>query len=184
MASLDRKLDRRRCRHSRDAERCVDCGCRGTGGWRDVDGRRRYVSVSSQSDTEQADLARERKELSENPGFELEELADIYVKRSVDQDLAWVALGCVPVATNALAASHAGGGHSGGHAMGGHAIGGHTAEVSESSLHRASDICARRRRLILSARGTFLGRRLESLGLRMGRLGWAGPVFRAHDSLG
>src|SRR5450756_24385 len=31
-----------------------------------------YVSVSSQSDTEQADLARERKELSENPAFELE----------------------------------------------------------------------------------------------------------------
>ncbi len=47
-----------------------------------------YVSVSSQSDTERADLARERMELSKNPGFELEELADIYVKRGVDQDLA------------------------------------------------------------------------------------------------
>jgi VIT1/CCC1 family predicted Fe2+/Mn2+ transporter len=47
-----------------------------------------YVSVSSQSDAEQADLARERKELSENPGFELDELADIYVKRGVDQALA------------------------------------------------------------------------------------------------
>jgi VIT1/CCC1 family predicted Fe2+/Mn2+ transporter len=47
-----------------------------------------YVSVSSQSDTEQADLARERKELSENPGFELDELADIYVERGVDRDLA------------------------------------------------------------------------------------------------
>ena len=47
-----------------------------------------YVSVSSQSDTEQADLARERKELSENPGFELNELAEIYVKRGVDRDLA------------------------------------------------------------------------------------------------
>src|SRR5450756_1260527 len=47
-----------------------------------------YVSVSSQSDTEQADLARERKELSENPAFELEELAEIYVKRGVDQALA------------------------------------------------------------------------------------------------
>ena len=34
-----------------------------------------YVSVSSQSDTEQADLSRERKELSENPKFELDELA-------------------------------------------------------------------------------------------------------------
>ena len=30
-----------------------------------------YVSVSSQSATEQADLARERKELSDNPAFEL-----------------------------------------------------------------------------------------------------------------
>ena len=47
-----------------------------------------YVSVSSQSDTEQADLARERKELSENVAFEREELAEIYVKRGVDQALA------------------------------------------------------------------------------------------------
>jgi len=47
-----------------------------------------YVSVSSQSDTEQADIARERKELSENIGFEREELADIYVKRGVDRTLA------------------------------------------------------------------------------------------------
>lgn len=47
-----------------------------------------YVSVSSQSDTEQADLVRERKQLSENPEFELEELAEIYIKRGVDQVLA------------------------------------------------------------------------------------------------
>lgn len=47
-----------------------------------------YVSVSSQSDTERADLARERKELSENVGFERAELADIYVKRGVDPELA------------------------------------------------------------------------------------------------
>ena len=47
-----------------------------------------YVSVSSQSDTEQADLARERKELSDNPKAELDELAEIYVKRGVDQTLA------------------------------------------------------------------------------------------------
>jgi VIT1/CCC1 family predicted Fe2+/Mn2+ transporter len=47
-----------------------------------------YVSVSSQSDTERADLARERKELSENPAFELDELTEIYVKRGVDQALA------------------------------------------------------------------------------------------------
>ena len=47
-----------------------------------------YVSVSSQSDTEQADLARERKELNENPAFELDELAEIYVRRGVDKPLA------------------------------------------------------------------------------------------------
>ena len=47
-----------------------------------------YVSVSSQSDTEKADLARERKELSDNVGFEREELADIYVARGLDRDLA------------------------------------------------------------------------------------------------
>jgi VIT1/CCC1 family predicted Fe2+/Mn2+ transporter len=47
-----------------------------------------YVSVSSQSDTEQADLTRERKELDENVQFEHEELADIYVARGVEPDLA------------------------------------------------------------------------------------------------
>jgi len=47
-----------------------------------------YVSVSSQSDTEQADLARERKELSDNVEFEQEELAQIYVKRGLKPALA------------------------------------------------------------------------------------------------
>lgn len=47
-----------------------------------------YVSVSSQSDTEQADLARERRELSDDPGFELQELAEIYIKRGVERTLA------------------------------------------------------------------------------------------------
>jgi vacuolar iron transporter family protein len=47
-----------------------------------------YVSVSSQSDTEQADLARERKELSQDPKGELDELTEIYVKRGLDQSLA------------------------------------------------------------------------------------------------
>jgi VIT1/CCC1 family predicted Fe2+/Mn2+ transporter len=47
-----------------------------------------YVSVSSQSDTEQADLSRERKELSESPEYELDELAEIYVKRGVEKGLA------------------------------------------------------------------------------------------------
>lgn len=47
-----------------------------------------YVSVSSQSDTERADLARERKELEEDPDAELEELTQIYQKRGVDETLA------------------------------------------------------------------------------------------------
>jgi len=47
-----------------------------------------YVSVSSQSDTEQADLARERMELQSNIEFERDELADIYVQRGVDRELA------------------------------------------------------------------------------------------------
>lgn len=36
-----------------------------------------YVSVSSQKDAENADMARERKELAEQPDFELQELSDI-----------------------------------------------------------------------------------------------------------
>lgn len=47
-----------------------------------------YVSVSSQSDTERADITRERKELSDNIAFELDELADVYVTRGVDRELA------------------------------------------------------------------------------------------------
>ena len=47
-----------------------------------------YVSVSSQADTENADLARERLELSENPGQEHAELTAIYVSRGLDAALA------------------------------------------------------------------------------------------------
>jgi vacuolar iron transporter family protein len=47
-----------------------------------------YVSVSSQSDTELADLDRERKELAGDPVFEREELAQIYVARGVEAGLA------------------------------------------------------------------------------------------------
>ena len=47
-----------------------------------------YVSVSSQADTENADLARERKELASDGAFELEELTEIYVKRGLDKSLA------------------------------------------------------------------------------------------------
>jgi vacuolar iron transporter family protein len=47
-----------------------------------------YVSVSSQSDTEQADLARERAELEAAPDAEHSELVEIYRERGLDQDTA------------------------------------------------------------------------------------------------
>jgi VIT1/CCC1 family predicted Fe2+/Mn2+ transporter len=47
-----------------------------------------YVSVSSQADTEAADLARERDELESNEPYEREELAKIYVERGLDAALA------------------------------------------------------------------------------------------------
>ena len=47
-----------------------------------------YVSVSSQADTEEADLRRERKELESNDQLERAELAAIYVSRGLDPDLA------------------------------------------------------------------------------------------------
>ena len=47
-----------------------------------------YVSVHSQADTEQADLAREGGELAADPAAEHRELAGIYVKRGLDAQLA------------------------------------------------------------------------------------------------
>ena len=47
-----------------------------------------YVSVSSQRDAEQADIGLEKQELAAEPEAELQELALIYVKRGLDQDLA------------------------------------------------------------------------------------------------
>jgi VIT1/CCC1 family predicted Fe2+/Mn2+ transporter len=47
-----------------------------------------YVSVSSQADTEQADLTRERGELADTPARELDELTGIYVGRGLDPGLA------------------------------------------------------------------------------------------------
>jgi len=47
-----------------------------------------YVSVSSQADTEKADLSRERWELEQHPEFELAELTQIYVMRGLDRTLA------------------------------------------------------------------------------------------------
>ena len=47
-----------------------------------------YVSVSSQSDTEKADLHKERYELANNPDAELEELTEIYRRRGLSGALA------------------------------------------------------------------------------------------------
>jgi VIT1/CCC1 family predicted Fe2+/Mn2+ transporter len=47
-----------------------------------------YVSVSSQADTEQADLARERHELATQPEAEEDELTGIYERRGLEPDLA------------------------------------------------------------------------------------------------
>jgi len=47
-----------------------------------------YVSVHSQADTEQADLARERSELERDPAAEQRELSGIYVQRGLDPSLA------------------------------------------------------------------------------------------------
>ena len=47
-----------------------------------------YVSVSTQADTERADLARESEELASNPSYEHEELTLIYIERGLDRSLA------------------------------------------------------------------------------------------------
>ncbi|HEY1099892.1 MAG TPA: VIT family protein [Myxococcota bacterium] len=47
-----------------------------------------FVSVSSQRDTEQADIALERQELVDNPGHEIDELAAIYIGRGLSPTLA------------------------------------------------------------------------------------------------
>lgn len=48
-----------------------------------------YVSVSSQADTEKAELALELRHLNDNPEFEMDELTDIYIDRGLDVDLAF-----------------------------------------------------------------------------------------------
>jgi vacuolar iron transporter family protein len=47
-----------------------------------------FVSVSSQRDAEQASIELEKRELSADPGSELEELTQIYVARGLDEELA------------------------------------------------------------------------------------------------
>lgn len=47
-----------------------------------------YISVKSQSDIEEADLAMEARELKRNPQYELKELTQIYIQRGLEPDLA------------------------------------------------------------------------------------------------
>lgn len=47
-----------------------------------------YVSVSSQSDTERADLDIERRELANDPDYEKEEMTEIYIQRGLEPELA------------------------------------------------------------------------------------------------
>ncbi|MGA1341527.1 MAG: VIT1/CCC1 transporter family protein [Hyphomonas sp.] len=62
-----------------------------------------YVSVSSQSDTEKADVARETKELQDHPEAELNELTGIYLARGLTPELAREVAGQL-MAKDALAA--------------------------------------------------------------------------------
>ena len=62
-----------------------------------------YVSVSSQADTEKADLATEKEELRTQQSFEEKELADIYVQRGLDPELARI-VALQLMAHNALSA--------------------------------------------------------------------------------
>ncbi|MGA1740764.1 MAG: VIT1/CCC1 transporter family protein [Pseudohongiellaceae bacterium] len=48
-----------------------------------------YVSVSSQADTESADLAQEQQSLDDNPEFETQELAAIYQERGLEEELSY-----------------------------------------------------------------------------------------------
>lgn len=47
-----------------------------------------YVSVSAQSDTERADLAKEKRAIAQQPDVELQELRNIYVERGLKPELA------------------------------------------------------------------------------------------------
>jgi vacuolar iron transporter family protein len=89
-----------------------------------------YVSVSSQADTENADLALERVELATNVEFERSELAGIYVKRGLDPALA------LQVADQLMAHD----------ALGAHA----RDELGISEIHRARPVQA-----ALASAGTF-----------------------------
>ena len=65
-----------------------------------------YVSVSSQADTEQADLKRERHELATAPQAEEDELTNIYVRRGLEPELARIVARQL-MAKGALAAGQA-----------------------------------------------------------------------------
>ncbi len=107
-----------------------------------------YVSVSSQADTEAADLARERRELAETPEMELAELTRIYRSRGLADDLAQ------QVAV-ALTAKDALGAHAGD-------------ELGLAEMHRAQPV-----QTALTSAGTFaVGAGLPLLSAFLLPLGW------------
>ena len=76
-----------RCR-ARDSRQCTSRRCCRLSGRGYVDGRREYVSVHSQADTEEAELQLERAELKEDDKGEHKELMAIYVTRGLEPSLA------------------------------------------------------------------------------------------------
>jgi VIT1/CCC1 family predicted Fe2+/Mn2+ transporter len=78
-------IDHQYCYRSSRSKRNPKSDSLGSSSWISS---RCYVSVSSQSDIETADLERERKELETMPEAELKELAKLYQERGLDNDLA------------------------------------------------------------------------------------------------
>lgn len=111
-----------------------------------------YVSVSSQSDSEKAELARETQELRDDPAFEREELAQIYVHRGLDPALAR------QVADQLMAKD---------------ALGAHLRdELGISELTTAQPIQA----ALASAASFAVGAALPLVAALLTPMGWIGPV--------
>lgn len=114
-----------------------------------------YVSVSSQSDSEKAELARETQELRDDPAFEREELAQIYVHRGLDPVLAR------QVADQLMAKD---------------ALGAHLRdELGITDLTTAQPIQA----ALASAASFAVGAALPLVAALLTPMGWVGPVVSA-----
>ena len=80
--------DHRRCQRAGYTSRVLIAGISGLVAGAMSMAAGEYVSVSSQSGSERADLARQRRELADNRDAELNELAGLDVARGVDSGLA------------------------------------------------------------------------------------------------